>query len=227
MRAFFPFQRDKHGHGRPVGGRLSDFHGCITAPDFSLDAAALLQQTGLATWNFSHVPVSQQMFREHYYQHEISPCIDLRRGFDEYAARLGKSQFAELKKRMRRARQIEREIGPLRLEIDSPNPAVLQMLMTWKSAQFRETGMADVFSKAACGRSNFCITYWKFVVHSFPACFSTCCTWGIAQRPFTWECGAKKCCIFGLSPIIGRWGKYSPGRVLVLEMARAAERIGN
>src|ERR1700730_19289886 len=48
---FFPFQRDRFGIGRPVGARMSDYHGVITRPGFSYDARQLVDRCGLSAWD--------------------------------------------------------------------------------------------------------------------------------------------------------------------------------
>ena len=41
---FFPFQRGTLHIGRPVGGKLSDYHGVIARPDLEFDAGWLVRQ---------------------------------------------------------------------------------------------------------------------------------------------------------------------------------------
>ena len=45
---------------------------------------------------------------------------------------------------MQKLRHATREAGPLRVEINSSNPAVLKTLIKWKSRQYRRTGVVDV-----------------------------------------------------------------------------------
>ena len=46
----------------------------------------------------------------------------------------------------RKARKLEREIGPLQFEPESNDRALLQLLMRWKSDQYARTGHVDQFS---------------------------------------------------------------------------------
>jgi CelD/BcsL family acetyltransferase involved in cellulose biosynthesis len=47
---------------------------------------------------------------------------------------------------LRKTRKIEREIGPIRFELHTGDRSVLRQLLKWKSEQYRNTGVADVFS---------------------------------------------------------------------------------
>lgn len=51
---FFPFHRDALGVGKPIGGRLSDYHGVIAEAGAQWDAESLVRQCGLRAWDFNH-----------------------------------------------------------------------------------------------------------------------------------------------------------------------------
>ena len=80
--AFFPFQPSRLGAGRPVGGRLSDYHGLIARPGLALTPGQLLRGCGLRSWAFDHLPASQSVFAGQWTATGESPCLDLSRGFD-------------------------------------------------------------------------------------------------------------------------------------------------
>lgn len=47
----------------------------------------------------------------------------------------------------RRQRKLERDLGPLRFTFDDQRPEVFDACVRWKSAQYRETGLPDLFAR--------------------------------------------------------------------------------
>ncbi len=144
--AFFPFQRGTLNIGKPVGGKLSDYHGIISAPDTSVDVQELLRQCGLAGWDFDHLPVEQQSFANSIQCVSRSAQIETCGSLSEYERKRkedGSDVVSKIKQRMRKT---EREFGPLELIADDQDPAVFEQLLAWKSAQYLRTGLADVFA---------------------------------------------------------------------------------
>jgi CelD/BcsL family acetyltransferase involved in cellulose biosynthesis len=144
---FFPFHRRRFGFARPVGDRLSDYHGVIAAPDARLDARRLLRACNLTVWPFDHALASQTMFEPFAEVRTESPIVDLRGGFEAYVdARkiAGSNRIAQLQ---RKARKLDREVGPLRLEMHVDDPLVLDRIIRWKSAQCRRANIHDYFDE--------------------------------------------------------------------------------
>jgi len=142
---FFPFQQ-RWGAGRPAGGRLSDHHGLIHHPQLDWDWRELLRACGLGYWQYDHLPACQRPPGSATYA--VSPGLDLSEGFEAYRRRrldAGARRLAELP---RKARKLAREVGPLRFEVDSRDPAVLAWVMKLKSQQCRRTGAQDCFAPA-------------------------------------------------------------------------------
>jgi CelD/BcsL family acetyltransferase involved in cellulose biosynthesis len=74
---FFPFQRGKLNLGKPVAGKLSDYHGVISRSDLSFAADKLLRASGLATWDFDHLVAGQNAFAPYARTEVGSPFLDL------------------------------------------------------------------------------------------------------------------------------------------------------
>ncbi|MGD9647501.1 MAG: GNAT family N-acetyltransferase, partial [Pirellulales bacterium] len=142
---FFPFQRSRSGTGRPVGGPLSDYQAIITARPWQGDAAALLRRCHLANWDFNHLLAEEQAFAPYCWSKAESPCLNLARGFDAYAADRAAAGTDVVPKARRAARILERDLGPLRLELHDADPQVLDMLFRWKAEQFERTDLANTF----------------------------------------------------------------------------------
>lgn len=143
---FFPFQRSRLGFGRPVGAMLSDFHGIIAPRSASWDAHELLDQCGLVSWEFHHLPAEQATFRARHQPIGPSHFIDLSRGFEGYADDLRRAGSHLLKDVLAKRRRTEREFGEVRLVPHVADPAVLRTLLEWKSRQYQHSGLTDLFA---------------------------------------------------------------------------------
>jgi CelD/BcsL family acetyltransferase involved in cellulose biosynthesis/SAM-dependent methyltransferase len=143
---FFPFQRDKAGRGRPLGGKLSDYHGVIADPDLAWDARELLRALQLRSYSFDHLALPSGVFAPHAERLDVSPFLDLSPGFPAYrqaarAAGLGGPREAEMK-----LRRLERRIGEVRFVWHETDQRALQTLLRWKSLQYRRTTGFDPLS---------------------------------------------------------------------------------
>jgi CelD/BcsL family acetyltransferase involved in cellulose biosynthesis len=142
---FFPFQRARMGVGRPVGGRLSDYQGVVAARDAEWDAEKLIRGCELSIWDFDHLLASQEPFRAFHQVVASSPVMDLSRGFEAYVQERRASGTNRIIQIMRKRRKLEREVGPLRFESHVSDASVLDEVIRWKSAQCRSTGAFDFF----------------------------------------------------------------------------------
>ena len=70
--------------------------------------------------------------------------INLEQGFESYLKHKAR-QTKKFRKIANRVRKLEREVGPIRFEMQATNLDVLSDLMVWKSAQFRRCFLADLF----------------------------------------------------------------------------------
>lgn len=223
VEALFGFERDGR-RGRPMGAPMNDFQGVIAAPGTAFDADALMRAAGLRTMAFDHLLRDLQVLGEHVERSLPSPYCDIGGGLDAYRARLGATGKATLSTTLRLARKAARELGELRLDFQCTDPAVLETLFAWKSRQYRETGVHDLFAQERPRR---------FL------------RWLMAQRePVDGFCGAMTTLHAGdrllavhLGMRAGRvlhwWfpsydaslAAYSPGRVLLAKIAEAAPAL--
>ncbi len=81
---------------------------------------------------------------------EPSPYIDWRAfaDWDNFLGYVHARSLYPYKINLRKRRKIERELGPVHLTRAPQDDALLQLCMAWKSAQYRRTGMWDVFASA-------------------------------------------------------------------------------
>lgn len=139
---FFPFQQ-RWGAGLPVGGRLSDHHGVIAASGTRWDWSELLRSAGLSYWQFDHLAAWQRPPVP--VHHTQSPGLNLADGFAAYRRRKLDSGTT-LAPLPRKERKLAREVGPLRFEPDCRDDAVFATVIRLKSEQCRRTGQLDFFA---------------------------------------------------------------------------------
>jgi len=141
---FFPFHRDEVGVGRPLGLLISDFQGLIAAPNENWDVPSLLRDAGLRVWHFDHLLASQGSFDPYVLRHAESCFMDLSLGYEHYATERKRAGSRLLSQLERKARKIEREVGPLRFEWHTVESEVFAALRAWKMAQRVQTQTFDV-----------------------------------------------------------------------------------
>jgi CelD/BcsL family acetyltransferase involved in cellulose biosynthesis len=223
LTAFFPFQRDKLGSGRPVGGKISDFHGLIAGLETRYDARALLRASGLRSYTFDHLIPMQETFRPFIRALDISPYLDLAAGYPAYreavrGAGLGGPREAEMK-----LRRIERRIGEVRFTFHDADPAVLRTLLRWKSLQFRRTHGFDPLSRR-----------WVTEVLERVHATQTADFAGVLSALYADERLIAAHLGMRSGATLHSWfpaydssiAKYSPGLVLLLKLAEAAAERG-
>jgi CelD/BcsL family acetyltransferase involved in cellulose biosynthesis len=219
---FFPFQGSRLGSGRPVGGRLSDYHGLIAKPGLGLTARQLLRACGLRSWSFDHLPTSQSLFAGNWIATAESPHLDLSSGFDAYLAER-QAKTADVKGVPYKMRKLERDYGPARVELISNDRQAFQTLLGWKSEQYQRTGLSDVFAYEWTSRVVKRI--WAERSDSFAGWLSTLSVGDklvaahFAMRSF----GTVHSWFPGYDP---EFSKYSPGSLLLYEMARLGSAAG-
>jgi CelD/BcsL family acetyltransferase involved in cellulose biosynthesis len=220
---FFPFHRRRFRYAKPVGGHLSDYHGLIVAPGVQVDARELLRACNLAVWPFDHVLASQSMFEEFAEVRTESPIIDLRDGFQAYVDSRKRTGSNRISQMQRKARKIAREVGPVRLEVHVDDPRMLEQIIRWKSEQCCRTGNYDFFSEQAAVRLVRDIATTK--VDGFE---------GLVSVLYAGDSIAAAHMGMRADQVLHWWfpayerslGRYSPGGILLIELAREIAELG-
>lgn len=151
--AFMALER-RGGVGRPVAGALSDCQAVIAAPGWRWDPRALLRASGLGMLDFTGLRASQTALAPFHRAVVPSPIVDLSRGYAAYVEerRAAASQVAGRMSGLphhapARAKQAERQLGPLRFTLHDPDPAMLHRVLAWKSEQYRRSRIPDAFAR--------------------------------------------------------------------------------
>ena len=143
---FLPFERMGGGVAVPVGGHeISEVHGFIADESLEVSPERLLQDLQLKAWHYECVPASQRLFAGQQFARRDFPYIDLSAGFEAYHARRRDAGSSTIGQALRKARKIERELGPLRVVPHTDDDAAFGRLMEWKSAQYDRTASRNVF----------------------------------------------------------------------------------
>lgn len=220
---YFPFQRGLLGAGRPVGGRLSDHHGLIAAPDLALEAGPLLAASGLLSWRFDHLPAGQAPFARFAERTSESPGLDLAAGFEAWRARRLEGGSGRIPQLERKARKLAREVGPLRFEARCHDRSALERVLAWKSEQCRRTGTVDFFAR------RWTRELVERVLGADAPGFSGCLSalWA-GERLVAAHLGVRSREVWHWwFPVYDHeYARWSPGGILLLEVARAAAGAG-
>mgnify|MGYP002634121688 CR=1 FL=1 len=139
---FLPFQRVEPCVAKPVGGCLSDYQGMIARRGLVWDPVELLRDCGLVSFYFDHMVATLESVQPYHYRPAESPLMDLSQGFDAYLKEVNCKAWREMP---RRVRKLAREHGPVRLELNCRDAAVRDMLIEWKTAQYKRTNGRNIF----------------------------------------------------------------------------------
>ncbi|MEM7810778.1 MAG: GNAT family N-acetyltransferase [Planctomycetota bacterium] len=142
---FFPYQLRGERHAVPVGWPMSDMQAVVVAPGYDWCPRAALASCGLTTWEFDHLLMTGGVRPDIAFAVEPSPYIDLSGGFEAYRRARREAGSKKLKQIGRKARKMEREVGPLTFTLNDRDPEAFAKLAEWKSGKFRQTGVFDLF----------------------------------------------------------------------------------
>lgn len=223
IQAFFPFQRSALDLGQPAGGRLSDFHGVVSGGDFEWDAGELLQKCGLAGWEFHHLLAAQQPFASFHELRAESPYIDLSQGFDAWRAERKAAGSGELEQTLRKQRKLERDVGDVRFELHTTDRQVFETLLAWKADQYRRTDLANVFGV------DWTVRLLEHILERQTEDFAGMLSaLYVGDRLIAAHCGMRSAnvlhCWFPAYDV--EYARYSPGLILLIELARRCEDLG-
>ena len=224
VQGFFPYQLKTGRIGGPMGGQLSDWHGVIATPQAHWEASALMKACSLDIWDFDHLPAAQHPFDAHVSGHGVSPVLDLSGGYEAYLAQRKAAGAQRVAQFLRKARKFEREVGPLRFEPDSRDPRAFAQVVQWKREQCQRTGVPDYFA-------------WGWTTAMVERIAQVQSPQFAGRLSVLWHGDQILGAHFGMrSDRVWHWwfptynkgfSDYSPGGILLLEVARAAAAEGS
>lgn len=220
---FWPFQRGRFGVARPVGGILNDFNGIVAKRSLSgLDMCAVLDACGLNCATFAALVDQGLVKGKTVFERRVSPMINLDCGMDTYLDWL-RVNHVSIRKQPQKSRKMTRELGPLRMEIDTRDERVLDQIIAWKRARFRHTRTSDLFRDHRA----------REILHEIFR-MRTAGFRGMASG--LWAGDRMVAGHFGFvsGDVLHYWfpaydadcGKYSPGTALLLQIIRESPSLG-
>jgi len=220
---FFPFARTRRNVGQPVASPMNDFQGPILAPGVTFNARQLIRQCGLVAWHFDHLAPWQSPFWRYRSVEVDSPYVDLSGGFDAYQEARSKAGSRELTTVGRKTRKLGREHGPLRFEFHTADRGALEKLIEWKKDQCRRTKVASLFDHA------WSIRLLEHVLARPSKAFSgVLSALYVDDRPAAVHLGirSQRVLHWWFPAYDPTFRKYSPGMILLAEVAKACQSQG-
>lgn len=220
---FFPFHRTRSQVALPVGMWMSDYHGVVARDDLSWDAEQLLRDCQLAAWDFDHLIAAQRPLEPYHHIATGSPYLDLSQGFEAYRQARQQAGSSSVSKALRKGRKLDREVGPLRLVEHAGEDEVFAQMIAWKRDQYARTKVPDVLA-----------VDWPV------ALLRACCQHrdeafcGMLSALYAGDRLAAVSLNLRSGGVLHSWfpaydpelHAYSPGLVLMIEVARAAPSWG-
>ena len=202
---------------------VSELNGLVVPQNVKVNALQILQKSGLRAWHYLCVPATQKSLQSYHFCHRDFPYMDLSQGFDVYRTERARAGSALITQSLRKARKIDREIGPLRLETHTTDRDILKFLMAWKSAQYKRLGIFDLFSLKWVVDLVERIRVTK--TEHFSGMLSALY---VGDRVIAVHLGIRSDGVLSWwLPTFDRYyGKYSPGLILLTKLAQAAKELG-
>jgi CelD/BcsL family acetyltransferase involved in cellulose biosynthesis len=217
---FLAYEQGRLRVGRPVAAGVSDAQAVVHVAGFEWSARELLDGCGLDVLEFDHLVGSQLARARGAGTARPSWVMDVSRGYEAYLDERLSTSKKIFKSTLYKQRKLGRDLGGTRFEFDSRDAAALDVLMRWKSAQYRRTGRRD----------RFAVGWIERLVHDlFSSAEGTLSVlYGDPDRVVAAHFGLRTAttlsCWFPAYDV--ELGRYSPGLALHLEMARAAAAAG-
>ncbi len=140
--AILPFER-RGTIGLPVGRGLNDAHGPIAPAGIKIPWSRVLRACRLSRFDFHATPVG--LLDQFALGSTPAFLADLCQHPEGYIQHLSATKYT-LQRQPQKARKLARLHGPLRLELDSRDPHLLQRVLAWKSEQYRRSQILDIFA---------------------------------------------------------------------------------
>lgn len=220
---FFPFERGIGGTAHPLGNILSDFHDVIACPNTKWSAKELLKASGLRSWKFHHLLANGPALRPFHWRVVDSPYMDLSQGFEAYRRSRREAGSQKTKQIAKKKRKLERDCGPVTLDLDCRDEAVFQQMLKWKSEQYRACGLVDLF--ATPWIVQLLHTIWQERRRAFHGrLFALYVRKELVAVEFAMQ---SHHVLHSWFPCYNPdYAKYGAGHVLTLEIAQAAAELG-
>lgn len=213
---FFPFHRRSAKVGVPVGGPITDYQGVIGPANTRMDPDALLAACELGAYDFNHLPATHTAFAQGGIETADSPYLDLSEGYDAYVSARAAAGTKELKNTARKRRKIEREIGPLRFVANDDSAEAWATFVRWKNVSYERLGVPSILDVEWVSQTLGAIR--ESDTADFSGMLSTLYV-GDRLAAAHFGMRTKRACHWWFPTYDSDLNKYSPGLILLLELA--------
>jgi CelD/BcsL family acetyltransferase involved in cellulose biosynthesis len=141
---FFP-ARVAGAAAMPVGAPMCDYQGVVAKPGIAFYPRDLVKAFKVGRLDFSSLIEDQVPFQSFMRGRHESQVIDLRDGYDAYAAQRRAAGTDILQDTAKKRRKLEREHGEISFGPLSNAQADFDQLLAWKRAQYLASGQTDIF----------------------------------------------------------------------------------
>jgi CelD/BcsL family acetyltransferase involved in cellulose biosynthesis len=217
--SFLPFELGSRRIGRPIGWPMNDLHGLIGAPQVS-DISWIVRQARLRGWRFEHAPADQVALAAHHYERSAVQCpvIDLESGYDAFYR--GRARTL-VKRTAEKRRALAREAGPVELLWQAEDAALVKLLIDWKSSKYG--GSRKIFSDPAAVQ-----IVSELAAEKAADCTAVMSALLAGGKPVALHLGLSgpDGLAYWLPAYDPDFGRYSPGLIMLFELAEDAASRG-
>src|SRR5262249_25997343 len=220
---FLAHHRGALSVGRALGYGLTNGQGMVHVPDLEWEPGELLAHCGLVVLEFDELLAHQlDTFAPRRATTASAPFVDLSVGWEELLG-VKRAASSTVKSVQRKQRKLSREAGEVTFEFDSKRRGDMELLMRWKSRQYRRTGRSDRFS-----RSWFVAAFEELTEISTADFSGILSVLSVDGRPIAMQQALHANGVFShwFPAYDVTFAPYSPGLVCMFEFLRAASKCG-
>lgn len=140
----FPYQGVRMAE--PVGGAINDYHGVISAGNLKLTQEEIIRLAGVKKFQFHSWLNPDESMQRYIYSPDQAYVADISAGAEPFIAEIAKQSTA-VRRHGQKVRKMMREVGSLRLEIDSKDTELLEWTIQKKREKYQRTGVVDYFGR--------------------------------------------------------------------------------
>jgi CelD/BcsL family acetyltransferase involved in cellulose biosynthesis len=220
---FFAYERCGPRAGRPIGSVFCDYQAVVVPPSTCWSANQLLKACDLDELHFDHWLGVQSQMLPFTRLMDVSWAIDLTGGFSQYDHRMSAAGRGQLTEARKKEQKLQGAVGSVRFEADLPDEDLLDLLLRWKSRQWSLSGWSGRFEQEWERRLMRELLLARG--DGFGGILSVLFA---GDMPVALHLGLRSRTIwhYWTTAYDAEYQRYSPGIIMLVHMAQAAERLG-
>ena len=223
VRGFFPFERFRRRSGIPPGNRLCDLQGVVVEEELEWTVDELLRGCRLDSLHWEHVLNATVPHTERLHGASESRFLDLSQGYEGYRNERRQAGSHRIPMLDIKRRKLTRDFEEPRLVWCDMSEQALASVVAWKRAQRRETGTFDVMQFAWV--RNFLSEMHQVRTETFSGVLNSLY---VGDQLVAVHLGMQTPTALAIwfQAYNREFAKYSPGSILLMEVARGAAERG-